>query len=154
MSGTRIALTVLLIIGGLSLFIHLLTRSYVVPPEQFEFDLAVPRSPPEARKIRNPVPETPEGVERGRDLYLGKGNCAICHGESGKGDGEGGEMMTPAPRNFTNPQFQRLRTDGELFWTIKEGIPGTGMFSYTPRMLTEEESWTVIRYLRTLEKKE
>jgi hypothetical protein len=37
---------------------------------------------------------------------------------------------------------------------IRNGSPGSRMFSYAPSVITEEEAWTVIRYLRTLSVRE
>ena len=59
-------------------------------------------------------------------------------------------MLRPRPRDLTDPQLQRLRTDGELFWTIKFGVPDTGMFPSVPRQISEEEAWRIVRYIRTL----
>ena len=41
------------------------------------------------------MPEPPEG----RALY--DANCAICHGASGRGDGEFAEGLSPAPADLT-----------------------------------------------------
>ena len=88
-------------------------------------------------------------AERGKSLYQ-KNMCFTCHGTSGRGDGPAGLELNPRPRNFTTPRFHELRTDGELFWVIRNGSPGTRMFSYSPSVITEDEAWKVIHYLRTL----
>lgn len=89
-------------------------------------------------------------VVAGKSLYEGKGQCALCHGVSGKGDGPASHMnATHPPRNFTDCAFQKARDDGELFWIIKHGSPGTGMQALIPHMLNEEEGWKLVAYLRT-----
>lgn len=88
-------------------------------------------------------------VQEGKALYEGKGTCFNCHGKSGKGDGMAGAMLDPGPRDFTNCAFQKARTDGELFWTVKHGIQGTGMVSFTPGAVTEEDAWKIIAYVRS-----
>jgi len=151
MHPARIFIGVLGLIGIVALFSHLATLS-LFPAEEAprEIDLARPRAPTESRAIQNPVAVSEDAVAAGRAIYHGKGTCSACHGETGRGDGPAGEMTRPRPRDFTDPMFHALRSDGELFWTLKYGIPGTGMISFVPRILSEQEAWTVIRYIRTL----
>ena len=42
-------------------------------------------------------------VARGRELYLQHG-CAVCHGQSGRGDGPAAKTLTPPPRDFASPR--------------------------------------------------
>lgn len=92
----------------------------------------------------------PDIVAKGKTLYEGKGQCALCHGVSGKGDGPAAHMHgIHPPRNFSDCTFQKEREDGELFWVIKNGSPNTGMISLIPSMLTEDEGWKIVAYLRT-----
>jgi mono/diheme cytochrome c family protein len=93
---------------------------------------------------------SPDIVEAGKKLYEGKGACHLCHGVSGKGDGPAGHMHTPhPPRDFTDCNFQKARQDGELYWIIKYGSKGTGMQRLIPGMLSEEEGWKIVAYVRT-----
>jgi hypothetical protein len=52
------------------------------------------------------------------------------------------------PRNFTDKTWQAARTDGELYWILKNGSPGTDMASFVPLVLSEEEAWYVLLYVR------
>ncbi len=117
-----------------------------------EKDPLKPRVPADkrsaAKKNKNPVPFTKDSIAAGKALYEGKGTCFNCHGKSGKGDGPAGAVLNPGPRNFTNCKFHKKRKDGELFWVIKNGSPGTGMVSMIPSAITEEEAWTIINYER------
>ena len=155
MSHTRILITLMSIIIVFGVFIYLLT-STIAPstqdPNFSAYDLARPRTPSDAKAIQNPIRVSGEVISNGKAIYHGKGNCHICHGAGGLGDGQAGVMMSPPPRDLTDHQFQNLRSDGELFWTIKYGIPETGMFGFVPRMMTEEEAWMVVHYIRTLGK--
>lgn len=110
-----------------------------VPPEQIE----------EARAVRNPVPPTPENVEKGRALFHGKAFCVTCHGRDGKGLGDIPGLVGKLPRNFTDRAWQAARTDGELLWILKNGSPGTDMAPFIPLVLTEEEAWHVLLYVRS-----
>jgi cytochrome c len=92
----------------------------------------------------------PEIVAAGKALYEGKGRCAHCHGITGKGDGPAGHRRpSHPPRDFTSCAFHKERKDGELFWVMKNGIPGTGTQGLIPEVLSEEEGWKVLAYVRT-----
>jgi mono/diheme cytochrome c family protein len=102
----------------------------------------------EARAFKNPLSDSPEVLERGKGIYEGKGTCINCHGEQGRGDGPGAAEMNPPPRVFRSHGFWRHRTEGEIFWVIKHGVPGTGMIAFGG-MLTDEEIWSVMQYERS-----
>ncbi|MDT7043659.1 cytochrome c [Candidatus Nitronereus thalassa] len=122
-----------------------------------EFEPLRPRVPVEersmARKMLPPFGSTkratPSIIAEGKALYEGKGTCISCHGESGLGDGEVGRSLNPSPRNFTNCRFHARRRDGELFWILKNGSPGTGMVPMIPVTITEEEAWKILAYERS-----
>lgn len=104
------------------------------------------------RTWSNPLPATQETIEKGKQLFHGKAFCMTCHGKDGKGLGgdiEPGTLKGPLPRNFTDKEWQAARTDGELFWILKNGSKGTAMASFIPLILTEEEAWQVLRYVRS-----
>jgi len=105
-----------------------------------------------ARTWTNPIPATEESIEKGKTLFHGKAFCVTCHGKDGKGLGgdiEPGTLKGPLPRNFTDKEWQVARTDGELFWILKNGSKGTAMAPFIPLILTEEEAWQVLRYVRS-----
>ena len=102
----------------------------------------------EARALTSPLPDSADVVEKGRALYNGKGTCFNCHGKSGAGDGPASVGLDPSPRNFHHHGFWRHRTEGELFWVIKHGSPGTAMIGFGDQ-LTDEEIWSVIQYERS-----
>ncbi len=122
-----------------------------------ERDVNIPRVPPDqldaAKAMKNPLPATPDVVAKGKAVFEGKGTCFTCHGMSGKGDGDAGKALDPTPRDFTNAKFHELRTDGEMFWVIKNGSAGTGMIQYNPTMINDEEAWQSIHYIRSLKGK-
>jgi len=96
---------------------------------------------------------SPEIIAEGKKIFEGKGTCVNCHGKSGKGDGPAGAVLTPGPRDFTNCKFHKKRKDGEMFWVVKHGSPGTGMVSLNPSAINDDETWKVIAYERSLCKK-
>jgi len=76
-------------------------------------------------------------------------NCAFCHGLSAKGGGRGPDL--------TKAQKKHGNSDGDLFRTINEGVPGTAMPSNGNTQegvgMTPEEIWQVITYIRSVQVK-
>ena len=102
----------------------------------------------EARALTSPLPKSPETVEQGRSLYDGKGACFNCHGKDGDGNGPLAAQLNPSPRNFQHHGLWRHRTEGEIFWVIKNGSAGTSMVGFGEQ-LTDKEIWSIIQYLRS-----
>jgi mono/diheme cytochrome c family protein len=102
-----------------------------------------------ARSVENPLQPTSELLEKGKALFEGKAFCKACHGADGKGLPKDLELKGLLPRNFTDKKWQAMRTDGELFWILKNGSPGTDMAPFVPLVLTEEEAWQVLLYIRS-----
>lgn len=113
----------------------------------------VPRDQLEAaRAVTNPLPVSDAMIAKGKTLFEGKAFCKVCHGINGKGLGGDiapGSLKGPLPRNFTDKDWQAVRTDGELYWILKNGSKGTAMASFIPLVLTEEEAWQVLLYVRS-----
>lgn len=116
-------------------------------------DVLRPRVPPDqietAKAVANPLPATPENLDQGRAIYHGKAFCVTCHGRDGRGLGNIPGLVGKLPRNFTDKAWQAARSDGELFWILKNGSPGTDMAPFIPLVLTEEEAWQVLLYIRS-----
>jgi len=101
------------------------------------------------------VPEKPLSYE----LRLGKAvfqhYCMICHGETGAGDGFNAFNVDPHPRDFTEPAFQKAKSNADLAETIRRGGAGVGLSPLMPpwgRTLTPAQVDQVILYVRTLKK--
>ncbi len=103
----------------------------------------------EAQTWTNPFPSTLENIEIGKKIFHSKAFSVPCHGRDGKGLGNIPGLRGKLPRDFTDKTWQAARTDGELFWILKNGSPGTDMASFIPLVLTEEEAWHVLLYVRT-----
>jgi mono/diheme cytochrome c family protein len=104
--------------------------------------------PAEAAKQPNPVKSTPESLARAKKWWTL--DCAMCHGASGDGKGDIAKDMKLQVVDFTNSDTLKDRTDGELFYIIKNGhqdMPPEG-----PRVKTEE-NWDLVNYVRSLAKK-
>jgi mono/diheme cytochrome c family protein len=107
-------------------------------------DLAVPRS---AKGEKNPVPATPETLARGRRSFAEE--CALCHGNDGRGQTELGRWMFPPP-----PDLRTVSdlTDGEIHHVIENGIRFSGMPAFgrpgDPEM--SREHWEIVVFIRHL----
>lgn len=106
----------------------------------------------EVKTWENPFPATLENIEKGKEIFHGKAFCVTCHGRDGKGLGDIPGLRGRLPRDFTDIAWQTARSDGELFWILKNGSPNTDMASFVPLVLTEQEAWHVVLYLRTFGK--
>ena len=115
----------------------------------FHSDIYEPRVPAELleelQDMDNPYPATPERIEAGRKIFFGKGECVTCHSDNGKGK----ELPGHSPRNFTDPKWQEIRTDGEMMWVLRNGSAGTAMPVRIGKVISEEEGWSVIHFIRT-----
>jgi len=124
----------------------------VAPVPAADQHMMQPRVPADkladARTLTSPLPDSPDVVEKGKVLYNGKGTCFNCHGKDGMGNGPAATGLDPAPRNFHHHGFWRHRTEGEIFWVIKNGSPGTSMIGFVGQ-LTDEEIWAIIQYERS-----
>ncbi len=114
----------------------------------FHPDIYQPRVPKaileNTQDIDNPFEGNFEALEKGKEIYFGKGLCVTCHSKNGKGV----KLPGHSPRDFTDKKWQDIRSDGELMWVLKNGSPGTGMPVRVGKVITEEEGWQVILFIR------
>jgi len=101
------------------------------------------------RGLSNPLSANARVVSEGEALY--RANCAVCHGDSGEGDGPAAAGMSPPPANLRWITRRPMASDSYLFWTISEGGAGLGTAMPTFKgVLSETERWTIVRYLEAL----
>lgn len=87
----------------------------------------------------NPLQGNAQAIDQGQQLF--RSSCASCHGLNAKG------LRGP---DLTTGQWTRGGSDGQLFRTIMQGIPGTDMPGAQFSDATPDQVWAVIAYLRTL----
>jgi mono/diheme cytochrome c family protein len=107
-------------------------------------------APPEYLERKNPIPADAD-LGSAQRLFQGSGDgisCAKCHGEKGDGKGPMSKMFDPRPRNFQCAQTVNGIPDGQLFWIIRFGSPGTSMPPH-PK-LSDDQVWKLVAYLRRL----
>ena len=104
--------------------------------------------PVDAAKQQNPVKPSPESAARAKKWWTL--DCEMCHGKAGDGKGDTAKEMKLTMMDFTNPETLKDRTDGEIFYIIKNGhndMPAEG-----PRV-KNEEAWDLVNYVRGFAKK-
>ena len=112
------------------------------------------KAPDDYLSRTNPVATDPASAKAGEGLFLGgqrAGNCAVCHGREGDGKGQLASQFDPPPRNFRCAQTIDGVADGQLFWIIRFGSPGTAMPPHA--RLSDEQVWQILAFLRSLTKK-
>jgi len=115
------------------------------PPQKPSVYAAIPA---EAAHQANPVKPSSESLARAKKWWTL--DCAMCHGKDGDGKGDVAQDMKLQIVDFTDPAALKDRTDGELFYVIKNGhqdMPPEG-----PRVKVEE-NWDLVNYIRSLAKK-
>ena len=87
----------------------------------------------------------------GKDQY--ENLCAVCHGPTGKGDGQALRGIPVRPKSFADPVALRDVTDQALFEAIQKGGAGTGKSPLMPPFgdqLKEGQIRDLVAYLRSL----
>jgi mono/diheme cytochrome c family protein len=87
---------------------------------------------------------TPDMQKQGENLY--NKNCASCHGVPGKDNWV--KQLSPPPGDLAQGKAQG-NSDGEMFYKLTMGKAPMPEFR---NILSEEERWWVIAYLRTFNK--
>ena len=89
------------------------------------------------------VPATAESLQRGGELF--SIHCALCHGESGVGDGPLAKYFSPRPFDLTSEHVHNL-PDDVFFLVITEGL---GPMPSLAENLSPIERWDVINHVHS-----
>ncbi len=118
-------------------------------PETLKIDRPAP--PAAYAGKTNPFASDSGAIQAGAQLYAA--NCAACHGAEAMGDGPAANSLNPRPQPLAT-EMKALQDD-YLFWRVAEGGAFPPFSSAMPAwktILSEEQMWQVIAYLRTLSK--
>jgi mono/diheme cytochrome c family protein len=103
--------------------------------------------PVTAAREPNPVKSTPESIAQGKRIY--SYDCASCHGVTGDGKTDvAKDLKVP---DLTDPALLKDRTDGEIFYIVKNGhsdMPPEG------GRARPEKLWDLVNYVRSLARKQ
>jgi PQQ-dependent dehydrogenase (methanol/ethanol family) len=86
---------------------------------------------------RNPLAGRADAAAAGHQLF--DQTCQSCHGPAGRGD------RGPA---LDTGRFAHGNEDGDLFHTIRAGVPGSQMPPFPA--LTDQQTWQLVSYIRSL----
>jgi mono/diheme cytochrome c family protein len=102
--------------------------------------------PAKARGENNPFQSSPELIAEGMSHFAD--HCAICHANNGSGNTDIGQNLYPKTPDMRLRQTQS-QTDGELYYTIHNGIRLTGMPAWGTDD-KDEDSWKLVLFIRHL----
>ncbi len=97
--------------------------------------------------MKNPVAITPGVIQEGMEHWAD--HCATCHANNGSGDTMYGKTMYPRPPDMRENETQK-KSDGELYWTIKNGVRLSGMPAFGDPGDGDVDSWKLVVFIRHL----
>src|SRR5580658_3636497 len=98
---------------------------------------------------KNPLKDDAAGVADGREAF--SHYCVACHGLDGQNTGVPfADRMSPPVPSLAGKDVQAY-TDGQLKWIIDNGIWPSGMPG-SKGILSDDEIWSIVLYLRHLPK--
>jgi mono/diheme cytochrome c family protein len=100
-----------------------------------------------AKALKNPVPADAASVDAGKAVFTKY--CRTCHGPEGKGDGPGAPKDVH-PANFTDAKWDHGSSDGEIFTTIKMGVPPKFDMDSWDGRIPDKDIWNLVNYIHTL----
>lgn len=99
------------------------------------------------KENKNPLADTTQSAENGKVAF--SHYCIACHGLDGQNTGVPfADRMSPPVPSLKSASVQSY-TDGQLKWVIQNGIAPSGMPA-SKGILTDNEMWTIVVYLRHL----
>ena len=101
-------------------------------------------APARAAAKKNPVAVNETSIALGKKIY--ERQCLACHGAKGQGDGPAAAHLEKRPGNLSSSKLWE-QSDGALFWKVNEGHRPMPTFKH---IMSDEERWPVINYIRTL----
>lgn len=143
-----------LIAGAVGLYVMRKGLSAKEPPLAAEVYLARTfrhlAVPSKYRDEKNPISLTPDILSKARAHFAD--HCASCHGNDGRGQTSMGRNLYPKAPDMALRATQDM-SDGEIFYTIKNGVRLTGMPGWgedTPE--DDMASWHLVHFIRHLPK--
>lgn len=138
-----------------SLFAAMLLSGFMVSAQDSKSAAPKPEAgaalfsvPVEAARKENPVKATADSLARGKKQY--GYDCAMCHGKDGSGKGDVAVDMKLPMHDHSNPATLKGRTDGELFYIIKNG---KDQMPPEANRVKDETLWDMVNYVRSFAKK-
>jgi mono/diheme cytochrome c family protein len=99
------------------------------------------------KTMKNPVAVIPEVIHEGMAHWAD--HCTPCHANDGSGDTIYGKTMYPRPPDMRQKDTQEM-SDGELYYTIKNGVRLSGMPAFGDPGEDDVDSWKLVSFIRHL----
>jgi mono/diheme cytochrome c family protein len=103
-------------------------------------------APADANNLKNPLAGNTAVLPEAKKTYSTM--CVPCHGDKGKGNGPAAVALNPRPADHTSAVVQS-QSDGALYWKLTNG---RGAMQAYKLLLTDQQRWALINYIRTLKK--
>ena len=103
--------------------------------------------PSRYKSLKNPVSITPDVLREGKEHWAD--HCATCHANNGGGDTMYGKTLYPRPPDMRQKGTQDM-SDGELYFTIQNGIMLSGMPAFGTPGDNDQDSWKLVAFIRHL----
>ncbi len=102
-------------------------------------------APESSNNLKNPFKGNASATADGKKIF--NQMCVLCHGLTGKGNGEAGLSLERKPANFLALKVVN-ETDGNIFWKITRGKAPMATYE---ELLTDDQRWKLVNYIRNLE---
>ena len=148
---------VLLVIGALGTSVYtmhnMMERGFSTRTEPMPMEKALATSiregaiPSRYKTMKNPIATTPEVIHEG--MAHCADHCTACHANNGSSDTMYGNTMYPRPPDMRQKDTQEM-SDGELYYTIKNGVRLSGMPAFGDPGDGDVDSWKLVAFIRHL----
>jgi mono/diheme cytochrome c family protein len=95
--------------------------------------------------VKNPYPATPARLAAAHQLFHDQ--CALCHNDNGDGHTKIGQALYPKTPDLRG--LTQNKSDGELFFSIRNGIRLSGMPAWSSQD-SDEQIWDLVSLIRTM----
>jgi len=103
--------------------------------------------PAKYERMPNPVACSEEVFKQAQGHWAD--HCATCHANNGSGDSMLGRGLYPRPPDMRRSETQQ-ESDGELYYTIKNGVRLSGMPAFGEPGDADADSWKLVCFMRRL----
>lgn len=108
----------------------------------------------EKEHIQNPLAGKPEAIQKGKKLY--EMHCAVCHGAEGKGDigpSLADDEFLYVKGDVPDDDYFEIINNGTSPGMVEEGRTAKGGMPPFAQMLSKDDIWSVVAYIRTVQKR-
>jgi mono/diheme cytochrome c family protein len=148
-----LVIVIVVLLAGTITMHNMMQRGFSTrtPPTAMEKTLATTirekAIPAKYAEMRDPVASSPAVLHEAEAHYAD--HCAVCHANNGSGATMFGKMMYPRPPDMRLEDTQSM-SDGEIYYTIKNGIRLSGMPAFGDPTDSDVDTWKLVHFIRHL----